>query len=446
MLKKCSDQHTYAEKAEREKPLLWMANRAGEKPNLFPVISEIHVQAGDFAKTLDVYLQTMELARQEGRTTELGLCCRKMAFLYYHIGDYQRALHYIHESLELHSESGGRRSTAPDLYLLGNIYIALDRGDDALPVVQQALEMVVQSGDNSSLSDVYICLGRIYSRHPGTLAALQWYRRALALSHEAENHRPRAYCLYCIGEFLVQKKRYSSAVHFLEEARSSTNSTTSDQRIEYVICDRLSMLYELQGNIAEALHYKKLYNAFKEEVHGYEQQRAISDVQIRHAVGKVEQQREKYCLIAESLETEIRYREQILGIAGSSIREKNALMRRVHGYLRELLDKRGNKTQPLRRLLCEMRQHMNRQQDKVQFEQLFEEVHSDYMYRLSQQFPLISPTEIKICALIKTNLSTKEIASLLSLSRHTIATHRYSIRKKLGISPDVGLVTWLSSL
>jgi DNA-binding NarL/FixJ family response regulator len=52
---------------------------------------------------------------------------------------------------------------------------------------------------------------------------------------------------------------------------------------------------------------------------------------------------------------------------------------------------------------------------------------------LAQQYGFTS-TESRLAELIKHGLSTKEIASMLKLSRRTIDTHRHNMRKKLGLS------------
>ena len=59
----------------------------------------------------------------------------------------------------------------------------------------------------------------------------------------------------------------------------------------------------------------------------------------------------------------------------------------------------------------------------------------------------LTPKEIELCALIKAGFTVKEIASMQNLSARTIESHRYNIRKKLGISAvKTNLYTFLSSI
>jgi PAS domain S-box-containing protein len=63
------------------------------------------------------------------------------------------------------------------------------------------------------------------------------------------------------------------------------------------------------------------------------------------------------------------------------------------------------------------------------------------------QLSQLTPTELQICKLIRRGLSSKEIATIQSVSAHTVQTHRRSIRGKLNIKGEgVNLTTFLRNL
>jgi PAS domain S-box-containing protein len=75
------------------------------------------------------------------------------------------------------------------------------------------------------------------------------------------------------------------------------------------------------------------------------------------------------------------------------------------------------------------------------------EIISPFMEKGSALFKKLTPMEIEVANFIKHGASTKDIAESLGLSRRTIDTHRYNIRKKIGISgKGVNLRTYLSNL
>ena len=87
----------------------------------------------------------------------------------------------------------------------------------------------------------------------------------------------------------------------------------------------------------------------------------------------------------------------------------------------------------------------NQHQNKI-FESYFEEVHAEFFDRLKAQFPHLSPKDLRLCAYIRMNMSTKEIATLLNISDRGVEISRYRLRKKLDLSRDVNLSSYLLNL
>ena len=78
-----------------------------------------------------------------------------------------------------------------------------------------------------------------------------------------------------------------------------------------------------------------------------------------------------------------------------------------------------------------------------EFEQRLKEINDDFICKLCQLFPNLSPTEIRLCALIRLQLSTKDIAIITNRSPRTIEYTRSNIRKKINLSPGENLTTKL---
>ena len=75
-----------------------------------------------------------------------------------------------------------------------------------------------------------------------------------------------------------------------------------------------------------------------------------------------------------------------------------------------------------------------------------EEITSQFVRRLSDSYHSLTPTEIKICNMIRNGMRTKEIARTRGVSAVTINRHRENIRRKLKITNnDVNLATYLQS-
>lgn len=81
-----------------------------------------------------------------------------------------------------------------------------------------------------------------------------------------------------------------------------------------------------------------------------------------------------------------------------------------------------------------------------EFETRFEQVHEDFFHRLNARFPDLTPTDRRICAFLKLNMSTKDIALLTHRSPRSIESSRYQLKKKFGLGADEDILSFLQSI
>ena len=77
------------------------------------------------------------------------------------------------------------------------------------------------------------------------------------------------------------------------------------------------------------------------------------------------------------------------------------------------------------------------------FEIMFKQMHGGFHEKLLTLCPDLSKGELQVCALLRLNLSSKDIARLTNLSAATIDITRHRIRKKLGLDPHSSLSGYL---
>lgn len=77
------------------------------------------------------------------------------------------------------------------------------------------------------------------------------------------------------------------------------------------------------------------------------------------------------------------------------------------------------------------------------FEKNFDLIHEHFFRNLRKAFPALTPADLKFCALLRMNLSTKEISRFTNLSIRGVETARYRLRKKFNLGPDDKLVQFL---
>jgi DNA-binding CsgD family transcriptional regulator len=81
-----------------------------------------------------------------------------------------------------------------------------------------------------------------------------------------------------------------------------------------------------------------------------------------------------------------------------------------------------------------------------EFEVRFQQVHQEFYQKLMQKYPDLTPNEIKICAFLKLNMTSKDISAITFQSVKSLEVARHRLRKKMGIDRDDNLVSVLQDL
>ncbi|QIU93595.1 hypothetical protein [Bacteroides faecium] len=73
----------------------------------------------------------------------------------------------------------------------------------------------------------------------------------------------------------------------------------------------------------------------------------------------------------------------------------------------------------------------------------FDLIHEHFFRNLRQRFPELTPNDLKLCALLRLNMSTKDMADMLNIGVRAVETARYRLRKKMELDSSVDLVQFL---
>lgn len=98
------------------------------------------------------------------------------------------------------------------------------------------------------------------------------------------------------------------------------------------------------------------------------------------------------------------------------------------------------------KLIRTINRNINTSKDWEVFESNFNEIHDSFFKSLVKKHSNLTPKDLKLCAYLKMNLSTKEIAPLMGISNRGVEIHRYRLRKKLNLDTDQNLNEYLMNL
>ena len=84
--------------------------------------------------------------------------------------------------------------------------------------------------------------------------------------------------------------------------------------------------------------------------------------------------------------------------------------------------------------------------DSDVFEMTFEKAHEKFLQKLMNKFPVLTHSDLRLCAYLRMNLSSKEIAPLMRISVRGVENHRYKLRKKLNLKKEEDLTDYVLSV
>jgi len=126
--------------------------------------------------------------------------------------------------------------------------------------------------------------------------------------------------------------------------------------------------------------------------------------------------------------------------------QKNELLQHVKKQLENMEPGREDLRQKFRSLISAINNDVLSQGQWEEFRLYFEQNHPGFFQRLSDRFPQLTGKDIKLCAYLRLQLNTKEIASLLNISPKSTEVSRVRLRRKLGLNRSQNLSSWISRI
>jgi len=178
------------------------------------------------------------------------------------------------------------------------------------------------------------------------------------------------------------------------------------------------------------------------------QKRIIERTRQKEKRKREEKEKELIHLRNEKLQDEVSFKSQELANSTMSIIKKNEFLldlKRVLKSLKNQLESRFPDKYYFN-LVKKIDDNIASSDDWKTFETNFERAHEQFIKKLKTEYPKLTPGDLRLCAYLHMNLSSKEIAPLLGISVRGLENHRYRLRKKMGLDVDVNLSEFLMNI
>lgn len=296
-----------------------------------------------------------------------------------------------------------------------------------------------------------------------------------------------------IGELYLYLQQPAMALPYFKRAEGLTaiNCYPLEQTQTW---KGLYKTYKQLGDYRNALRYHELEVAASDSIKGLEVKKSVAELETRYETEKKEQQIRELSLRSEMnrkamnalaviisialglialLIFLMRLRRKALAQQKELISKQREISHLNQEKLRTELDQKKRELSSLALQMASKSEFINDIKEKVEaiasdssfksiardidrriddssewekFRLLFEEVHPSFFKLLKQRFPDLTSGETKLCALLKLNLSSKEIASINSVTIAAVDKSRNRLRKKLNLLPEESIIDFLDNL
>ncbi len=149
----------------------------------------------------------------------------------------------------------------------------------------------------------------------------------------------------------------------------------------------------------------------------------------------------------ESMHKELDYQNRELANLTMHLLQKSETIKQlkidVEGIRKKVQD--PSLRREMKKVLNKLNSDERLEDDWNRFAFQFDKVHHDFLRRIKVEFPKLSSSDLKLCAYLRLNLSSKEIAPLLNISIRGVEISRYRLRKKLELEKGQNLNTYMIS-
>jgi len=168
-------------------------------------------------------------------------------------------------------------------------------------------------------------------------------------------------------------------------------------------------------------------------------------LQYLHSLELDRNDKEIIALKNDNLETELTYKNKELATLTMHLVDRGKLLLNIKDELNSLIKKLNipDATYQFRSVFRLLGDTEKNDEDWNHFSMYFDQVHNNFLSTMKSKFPNLSSTDLKLCAYLRLNLTSKEIAQLLNISLKGVEISRYRVRKKLNLPTEVHLYDFL---
>jgi len=430
-------------------------------------LANVHVNIGlvyhdqnDLDKALDYYEKAIVYAERINDARTLGRVTNNMGIVLNTKKLYEGAKLYYEQSLNYKQKVNDEIGVAATLQNLAVVYKNLGNVDKAIELLDMAEPIKNRTGDLLGLIQVYDTRIGILIAKRNFKQAEELLEKSRGIIEKIESKEPliNLYHGYkklyfemgrfdeseiwqikkdSIQELLINEKRSNQLAtlqSLYELDKKETEIKLLQNEMDKRALQRDIMLISFAGGaIVVVILGIWFYQRHRQQKAYYISQKKLHEAEIQNAE-----------LREGELKKELEFKNRELTSYTINFVQKGQLIEDLKENINSIMDSAqsdiATQLTPLKKMV-----DSNYQIDREwnDFKVRFEEVHTGFFEQLKAEFPELSTSDLRLCSLVKLNMTMKESAKILGISADSVKTSRYRLRKKLNLDRDEGLTDFI---
>jgi PiT family inorganic phosphate transporter len=146
------------------------------------------------------------------------------------------------------------------------------------------------------------------------------------------------------------------------------------------------------------------------------------------------------------LEKEIGFKRKEQMDIALNIINKNRFLEKLKTKIDKIVSMPEGKKEELKHLKRLIIDNLSIDKDRERFNIYVNELNRDFYFRLLSRYPGLTENEQRLCSLVRLNLSSKEMASILNISTKSVEVNRHRLRKKMFLKREENLTELIGKL
>ncbi len=478
----------YAEQYHKE--ALAVFRKVGNAEDIVSTINGLGIakyNQGNYTDALNYYSEAKSLAIDSGLNDQIVRLINNIVGVYTQLNQYDKAMEFAEEAYQISLKSSDVVDRKTAAKAKGYVFGKMGMIDSAIYYNELVVEFAKETGDTFTQHLPYFEKGDLLRIKKDLKGALTQYKKAVSILENQDYDHYVDQIKLQISDIYLEMNRPDSAIHFAEEAYAfakKNNIKWSIQKSSFL----LGQLYANQ-NPKKSIDYLQVSLAYKDSTYNEKSEQDFANQRVK--LETIEKSKEILQLQSDAeiarlkraslirsgilsflalagilvslllyflnksriqklkeaaLERELERNKRDLHIQTMNMIRLSNDLQEMEENLKVIRKKHGGDDRDVQRLLAKLQLSKSLEKEWESFNISFSNIHQDFVIKLKQLNAELTVNEIRLCELLKLNLTNSEISSILNIESKSVRMSKYRLKKRLHLEEEADISSFLQTI